>query len=81
MSEIGDMFKAIKEIRQIKRRTNLAKNTEILVEKGVHFESFNWGSHLKVRGYDFWPSTGKIMLSGVDKGRGIKRLLQLLEQS
>lgn len=84
MSDIGDTFKALKEVNREKKQDNLAKSTSLLVERGVAFESHNGGVHLVVSGskglIDFWPSTGKYITRYSRKdGRGVHNLIKELE--
>ncbi len=86
MSEIGEVFKIIKEEGKKKRASNLASSTQILIDNGINFESKNHGVHLVVKHNDkiadFWPSTGKFTIRGeVGYHRGIKNLLNKLGQA
>jgi len=83
MSEIGEVFKIIKEEGKKKKAKNLVSSTQILADKGIQFESKNRGVHLVVNHNgkiaDFWPSTGKFNIRGeVGYHRGVKNLLKKL---
>lgn len=87
MDEMSDseMWAAIKQQAQEKKRNNKQSSTAKLVEKGVEFESKIGGVHLIVQAkdglVDYWPSTGKFIPRGFGrKGRGIRNLLKLCEQ-
>ena len=82
MSEIGDVFSALKDKNKKKKIDNAAKSKELLISHGVNFEEKNFGNHLiinhggKVVG--FWPSTGRYIAHGGIKGRGVFNLLKLI---
>lgn len=61
--ETVEVFRAMREHSQQKRRANLHSSTEILRQRGIAFESHNSGLHLVIRRgertWDFWPSSGK----------------------
>lgn len=69
--------------RRKKRQRNKEFSTNLLIEKGIPFESFKNGDHLCVKknGYtvDYWPSTGIFIDrdSGY-KARGVNPLLKYL---
>lgn len=80
MSEIGEVFAALKEKRRAKKLSNIEHSTYMLVEKGFDIDIRNGGVHLIVKQgiyiSDFWPSTGKFIFRGINKkGRGVKRLV------
>lgn len=83
MSDMGDDFKALKEIKRAKKQSNLERSTTLLNAKGIEFESKNNGIHLIVRHgeqvFDFYPSTG-LFINRVDKkqGRGVFQFIKLL---
>ena len=80
MSEIGELFTALREQRRIKKLSNLEQSTNILKEKNINFVSRNNGIHLIVGNFDFYPSTGKFInrISKKD-GRGIFNLIKKLD--
>lgn len=81
MSEIGDTFNALREIRREKRLGNRNFSTQRLIDLNIPFESKNDGIHLIVRLpndnlIDFWPSTGLWMERGTNKKmRGVRNLI------
>jgi len=79
MGDMGEMFKALKEDRKIKKHSNKVSSTQILTEHGIEFESKNNGVHLIITfdagKIDFWPSTGKWTPRGERSGRGISKLI------
>lgn len=64
---------------------NRDRSTELLVSRGVKFESHNHGYHLVVEAahgkIDFWPSTGRWLGRAQGAGRGVKNLLMHLGQA
>lgn len=81
MGDTGDDYRAWNEDKKAKKRSNKEFSTGMLREKGIEFTSHNGGSHLKIGDIDFWPSTGTIMRRGTNLGRGLGRLLRLIESS
>lgn len=83
MSEMGEVFGALREMRREKKADNLASSTALLESRGVAFESKNGGVHLIVRGndltVDFWPSTGKWIVRGGREGRGVFKLMRIVQ--
>lgn len=80
MGDMGDLYNAMKEGSRIKKKKNLERALRKLEEAKVPYESFNCGIHLKVKGFDYWPSTGLIMKNGAHIGRGINKMLELVTQ-
>jgi len=85
MSEIGEMYRALREDNRRKKKSNIAFSTELLKEKGIEFESKNNGVHLVVKHNgkiaDFWPSTGKFNIRGEKQYlRGVKSLVNMLSR-
>lgn len=81
MSDMEDDFRALREAKQQRRRSNTARSTELLRQRGIPFESKNGGAHLVVDGrVNFWPSTGLYIPLDFNKpkGRGVKNLLRFL---
>ncbi len=82
MSDLGDDFKFMREIKKAKKLSNLEYSTKLLIDKGVEFESKNGGVHLIVSHNgliaDFWPSTGKYQIRGGGYSRGVRCLLSKL---
>lgn len=85
MSEIGETFAALRQIKRNKKLSNLIYSTDLLDKKGIKYESKNDGIHLIVECgswfVDFWPSTGKYRCRGSKKhGRGIRELLKYIDK-
>lgn len=84
MSDCTDDFRAMKAEARDRKRNNLETSTQILVEKGIVFDSHANGVHLVVTlnagaRADFWPSTGKFINRKTHvSGRGIFNLLKLV---
>ena len=83
MGDMGDIFGAMKQHGQRKRRSNLENSTDILMENQIHFESKNNGIHLIVQNeFDFYPSTGLFKNRKTNKkGRGIFSLIKILKKN
>jgi len=86
MSEVGELYSAIRKDRQTENQKRLRKNTMELLYRGIPYLIYNEGLQLRIRtryGYvDFWPSTGRWIKSnnrGV-KERGIESLVKHLKQ-
>tara|TARA_R110000868_G_scaffold104700_1_gene288608 strand:- start:2002 stop:2259 length:258 start_codon:yes stop_codon:yes gene_type:complete len=80
MSEIEELFSALREESRIKKLSNLEQSTNILKEKNINFVSKNNGIHLIVGNFDFYPSTGKFINRITKKdGRGIFNLIKKLD--
>lgn len=83
MGDMAEDFKALREHRKAKRKSNLEKTTNLLKSKGVSFESKNNGVHLIVKQnemvFDFYPSTGLFIDRTTKKhSRGVFHLLKKL---
>lgn len=82
MSEIGEIFSALKHEKTLKKVANLEFSTELLVKNCISFDSKSGGTHLIIKKQgsdfaDFWPSTGKYKLRGSNKyKRGVLNLLK-----
>ena len=81
-TEITEMWRAVRHMRQEKRADNREQSTKMLEEKDVDLEVKNMGTHLIVRHcgkvVDFWPGTGKWIDRTGPKGRGIRGLLKYI---
>lgn len=80
MSEMGELFKAMREQAREKRANNTTSSTALLLSSKLQIESKNNGSHIVVMGKngvaDFWPSTGLWIVRGQKKRRrGVKKLI------
>lgn len=81
MSELGEIYSAMREAGREKRASNRDTSPAILARHGVAFETKNDGAHLIVRHggkvADFWPGTGKYNVRGVKHyRRGVFNLLR-----
>ena len=79
MSDLGDMYAAIRERNKERKQNNYQHAIKKLDEAKIPYQNFNSGIHLKLAGYDYWPSTGVIMKNGRHIGRGIKKMLKLAQ--
>lgn len=72
---------SMKETSIERRRNNRENSADLLKERGVEFESKNFGAHLIVKGkqclIDFWPGTGKFIARDGKRGRGVHNVLKL----
>jgi len=79
MGDLKDDFVAIKKYWKEKKSSNLEKSKKILDDLGVDYQEYNMGIHLKVKGIDFWPSTGK-WIDGKKHGRGVFNLIKRIKK-
>ena len=83
-SDIAINGRAMKLERQTKRAALKAENTAALEALGIPFASHNFGAHLIVGNFDFWPSTGRFRSRNYGmkllKGSGLKALLDAMAQ-
>lgn len=81
MGEMGEIFNEMKKAGKEKREQNRENSPQILADRGIEFESKNWGAHLIVKGkdclIDFWPGTGKFIARNGRRGRGVFNLIKL----
>lgn len=86
MSEICEMFTALRKDSAKKRMNNREASAAILTSLGVVYETNNQGVHLKVLDavtreciVDFWPGTGlwQVRKSGC-RNRGVQKLVDYL---
>lgn len=82
MSELGDIFRAMKELGKQKRENNWENGLRILAAKKVPFQVLDeYSRHIRVSNYDFWASTGLyIHRETKRRGRGIFNLLKVLRR-
>jgi hypothetical protein len=81
MSEQCEIFHALNEYRQQRRRDNTIASTKILNDRGITFISKNNGAHLIVGRYNFWPSTGLFADRKTNqRGRGVFNLIKKIKQ-
>lgn len=88
MSEICEMFTALRKGSAAKRMSNREASATILDNLGVVYETNNQGVHLKIMDavtqecvVDFWPGTGlwHIRKSGC-RNRGVQKLVDYLRK-
>lgn len=85
MSEVVDIFNAMRSESQDRRKRNREASARLLQERGITFTVHNEGAHLRVQSghdsapIDFWPGTGKWIdhETGVE-GRGVFKLLRYM---
>lgn len=81
MSEMGELFKALREDSIERKAQNRERSARLLQERGVQFTEHNCGAHLVVtvgeKVADFWPGTGKYRVRGTTRyRRGVFNLLR-----
>lgn len=86
MGDMGEGWDQWREMKQKKRRSNMAASTAMLTGAGVPFHSNNNGVHLVLckgeERIDFWPSTGLWWIRGTsNKRRGIQKLIQHMKRA
>lgn len=63
MSEMGEVFNAIKKERRQKRSNNLQANNELRDSSWTIHTEYHWSKHVSIEGQDtrieFWPSANK----------------------
>lgn len=84
MGDMGEGWDAWREMKQTKRRSNLAYSTGKLVREGLTFTAHNNGIHLVLtkddKTIDYWPSTGLWWIRGTrNKRRGIDKLIAYIK--
>lgn len=78
MSELGEMYRALREDSQFRKTCNHDKSLAILKEKGYNPKKLS-PTHYRVQDWDYWPSTGLfINIETKKRGRGVFGLLKLL---
>lgn len=85
MGDMAEVFAGWREMKQKKKRSNLAQSTAQLVSAGIPFTSHNGGVHLVLmkgeQPIDYWPSTGLWWIRGTsNKRRGIQKLIQYMKK-
>ena len=82
MGDVGDDYRAMREVKNEKKKSNIVESTKLLEEAGFDIDSRNNGVHLIVdwndKTVDFWPSTGKWTVRGGKTSRGVKGLINFL---
>lgn len=80
MSDLGEVFKVMKETSKIKRNRNHESSMGILWDQGIEFKVLS-DTHLRVGEYDFWPSTGLfIHVKTKKRGRGVFNLIKKIKK-
>ena len=84
MGDMAEVFAGWREVKQKKKRSNLAASTGMLTNAGIPFQSNNGGIHLVLlkneQFIDFWPSTGLWWIRGTNnKRRGIQKLINYMK--
>ena len=84
VNEVSEMWRDYRDMKQKKKRSNLAYSTKLLTDSGLTFVSNNFGVHLVLekngQSIDFWPSTGLWWIRGTsNKRRGIQKLIQFMK--
>lgn len=82
MSEIGDVWDAIRTNVQEEKRARVAAAPARLTEAGLRFVVFDGdGQHIRVEDvWDFWPSTGLFMRRGSRRRmHGIEKLIHIIK--
>ncbi len=78
--DLGETFKSLKLEKQEKRRNNLQHSLEVLLRARFIPVMLN-PFHYRVRGFDFWPTTGKFKnLETKKTGRGVFNLIKELKK-
>lgn len=79
--ELGGDYDKFKQFKKDKRKSNTEWSTKYLIDNKIEFQSKNGGSHLVLKDYDFYPSTGLfIHKTTKEKFRGIKNLIKRLKK-
>lgn len=79
MGDMGDVFNEMRKDGQRRRARNYQNSVHLLHQRGVDFQIFPGGMHLRVcKVVDYWPSTGLFIHKG-KRGRGVFKLMKLLE--
>lgn len=81
MSDIGELYSALKEVQRDKKIKNIESSLALLRARSIEYKVCNVGNHhtLVAGRYDFWPSTGlwQDRKSG-ERGRGVLNLIKLI---
>ena len=83
ISSMENEWSEYREERRKKRQQNKKFSTDLLIEKGIPFESFKNGDHLQIYfkdfKIDFWPATGLFIDNTKDyKSRGVYNLIKYI---
>lgn len=85
MSEVGELYKALRAHSRQKRASNRERGRLRLKALGIEYEERNYEAHLIVYPkcdaiIDYWPGTGKFKVRGSKQGRGIRQLLKVIQE-
>lgn len=61
-----------------KRAENREASKVMLAKKGIEYQEFNNGAHLKIGSIDFWPGTG-LWKDGSLEDRGVENLIAYIK--
>lgn len=65
MSEVGEMYQALREHDQERRQERLDRNTEVYDQANWEIHTpYHWGRWVRSKKLDFWPSKDKWMYEG-----------------
>lgn len=85
MGDVGEAFKATKEMRKAeskqRKESNYSSSVQMLIDNGIGFEDKGYHLIVKHNGMtaDFWPTTGKFNIRKTPKyKRGVRMLIKLL---
>lgn len=80
MGDMGDIFSEFREAGKVKRNNNLLSSIKILTQNKIEFKKLS-DTHVRVKDFDFWPSTGLFINTKTKKrGRGVFNLIQKLKE-
>lgn len=81
MSELGDTFKAWREVKRTKKLSNRELSLHHLQKNGFDIQEFETSHYLVEQNFDFWPSTGKYLDRTTKRfGRGVFNLVRDIKQ-
>lgn len=79
MSEIGDIYKAVRENEQAERQARLERNAwNYNVANWTVHTPYHWGRFINGKKLDFWPSRDKWMYNGKVRVGGLADWLKAL---
>lgn len=83
-NEVTEMWRDVRAASSTKRAANRDHAPTLLKASNIHYIRSNGGTHLIVQDgpnwIDFWPGTGLWHSRDGRKGRGIQKLLNLLQE-
>ena len=83
MSDVKEIYDALKIDGQKKREFNRKNSPKVLKKNKIEYEDMNKGAHLLVaRQVDFWPGTGLwICRDTKRRGRGVEKLVEFMKRA